>query len=197
MDFFLLFLFEILFRTILPTSDPITSPVSCIVKHDNGYFYFLQVEFFDDEVDSGLLETAGDSDQEEEAESSTSARRAGQEAAGPQFPAGPATPAGQPRSVEAIRTSTPNWQSRGSSRSSGEPDSRHGPRRAHQRVGANTTAVGASGDIVMSLQDIGESVGVIEDPDQLFWNAIVAELGKHPEDVKRRIKGDICRVVYG
>ena len=154
------------------------------------------MEVFDDEVVSVLLETAGPSGQEQETGPSTPAGQAGRlEAAGPQFPAGPGTTSEQSHSVEEVRTSTPKAQSRRSSRTSGDRDPHHDSR-SRQRTG-DTTPAGANGEIVMSLQDIGESVGVIEDSDQLFCNAIAAELRKQPEDAKRKMKGDICRVVYG
>lgn len=114
----------------------------------------------------------------------------GQETSEPSFAAGPSDrTAGTSRSV--------GGQSRSASQTSVGPDSFRDSRRSRQRVGAAAPSSLTHQEIVNSLKDIGECVKAVENPDQLFCSAIAAELQRQPEDIKKRMKMEICRVVYG
>ena len=108
------------------------------------------------------------------------------------------SPAGRGQeAVPAPVTPAGTSRSRSASRAGAEPGMYGDSRRSRQRVSAAAPSSAMHREIVKSLKDIGECVQTAEGPDQLFCSAIAAELEKQPEDVKRKMKSAICRVVYG
>ena len=86
----------------------------------------------------------------------------------------------------------------GASRSGTEPDPHREARRARPRVSATSSAPSAlHGEIVKCLREIGDAASGADDNDQLFCNSIAGELRKRTDDENRRIKGEICRILYG
>ena len=168
-------------------------------------FHFRKVKVADDPSLTESTETAPETleqlDQAEEERPATArlatsaaetARPAAPGEAGPSSAARPATSAGTARGrpsvpaamaepTESARPATPA----GTAEPSPQAEHSGNPRRARQRVGAHPRPSSSAPSPLHS-----------ENREQLFCNAVAGELRKRTEEEKRRIKGEICRILY-
>ena len=185
------------------------------------YVYCSQVEVADQGAERPITSTpapvvahvtAGTSDSQaagpssvETAGRSASARPAAREETTPSRETlsrgGPVTP---PPVVTGFPAETPAREAAATRRlqdvtgSGTEPDPDRSARRARPRMGAAAAApFPLYGDVVKCLKEIGEIVKGVDDPDQLFCNSVAGELRRRQSEENRKIKAEICRILYG